>query len=114
MVGTRVVADAEHQVAVVKILQFDGAFTDANRLRQPDAGRLMTHIRAVGEVVGAIFAGKELPEKRRFVGGTTGGVKLHAIWIVIALQQRANLLKRGLPLNRLIGVALSVIFHRVG
>ena len=38
----------------------DGSLADANRLRQANACGLVAHVRAVGEVVGAEFAGEKL------------------------------------------------------
>ncbi len=67
MVRAGIVADAEHQIGVIKIFQLHRAFADADRFRQADAGRLVAHVGTVGEVIGAIFAGKQLPQKRGFI-----------------------------------------------
>ena len=62
-----IVPHAKISVAMVEILQRHRALADADRLRQADAGRLVAHVRAVGEVVGAEFAHEELVEERRLV-----------------------------------------------
>ena len=114
MVGAGIVADTEHQIAAIEVLQLYRALAYADRLRQADAGRFMAHIGTVGKVIGAVFACEELPEKGRFVRGAAGGVEFDAVGILIAAQQRADLVQRRLPFNGLIGVARRVIFHRVG
>ena len=38
----------------------------------------MTHVGAIGEVVSAILAGKQLEQPRRFVGGSARGVEFNS------------------------------------
>ena len=66
---------SDDQLGVVDVLDADAGLADADRLRQGDAGRLVAHVRAVGQVVGAERPGEELVGERRLVGGPTGGVE---------------------------------------
>ena len=46
VVGARIMADGDHQLGLVKIVEGDGAFTNADRLWQAHAGGFMTHVGA--------------------------------------------------------------------
>ena len=72
----------------------------------------MTHIRAVGEVIGAVFACKQLEKIRRFIRGSPGGIELDLVRFKLA-QHLADTLKRLVPLNRLERVACPVIAQRM-
>ena len=63
---------ASHRVEVFKRHR---AFAEAERLFHSRAARLVTHVRAVRQIVRAELAHKELIKKRRFVAGAAGGVK---------------------------------------
>jgi hypothetical protein len=67
VISPGIMADAEQRVAMIEILQRHGSLADANRLRKADACRLVTHVRAIGKVVGSVFPRKQLIEKRRLV-----------------------------------------------
>ncbi len=103
--------DTDHQIAMVKIIQLYRAFADANRFGQADAGWLVAHIGTVGEVIGAKFAGKQLPQKGGLVGSTSRGIKFHAVGIVITAQPLTNFIEGGLPLDGLIGIRYRIVFH---
>ena len=108
MVGAGVVADGDHQLGLIEVVQRDCAFPDANRTRQTDAGGLVTHIRAVGEVIGAVFAGEELEKIRRFVRGASGGIELDLVRFE-PVQYFADALKRLFPVDGPEGIACPVI-----
>ena len=108
MVGAGVVADGDHQLGLIEVVQRDGAFPDANRTRQTDAGGLVAHIRAVGEVVGAVFASEQLEQIRRFVRGASGGIELDLVRFEPA-QYFADALKRLVPVDGPEGIACPVI-----
>ena len=114
MVGAGIVAHRDDQVAMVEILQRDRALADADRLRQPDAGRLVAHVGAVGEVVGAVFAGEDVEQERRLVRGPAGGVELRHVGVGQAAQHFADPGEGGVPFERPVGVARRVIGHRMG
>ncbi len=48
------------RVRVFEVLQEDGALPDPDALRKSDARRLVTHIRAIGKIVGPELANEEL------------------------------------------------------
>ena len=60
MVRAGVLADDEDQVGFVDIVQRHGALADADGLVQRGTARLVAHVRAVGQVVGAVGAGEQL------------------------------------------------------
>ncbi len=78
-VGARVLPEDEDTVRLVEIIQQDGALANAERKRQTDACRLVTHIRAIRKVVGAVLPREELVEEGRFVRGAAGRVKLRHV-----------------------------------
>ena len=86
MVGSGIVADRDNQLGLIKVIEGDRPFTDADGLRQANAGRLVAHIGAVRKVVGAVFAGKQLEQEGHFVRGAPGGIKLD----FIRLQRTEN------------------------
>ena len=61
--------------ACSKSLELDRAFADADRRAQRRAARLVAHVRAVGQIVGAELADEKLVEKRRFVAGAARRVE---------------------------------------
>ena len=75
MVGAGVLADDHEQVGLVDVLERDAALADADRLSQRRAARLVAHVRAVRQVVGAVGADERLVEERRLVAGAAGGVE---------------------------------------
>ena len=60
---------------MLEVVERDRALADADRLREPDAARLVAHVRAVGEVVGAEAPHEELVEEGRLVAGAARGVE---------------------------------------
>ena len=112
VVGARVVADGNQQIAFGQIFQRDGGLAHADSGRQADAGGLVAHIGAVGIIIVAVFAAEQLIQKRRFVGSAPRSVEFHALGI-IALQQRAHFGKCGVPVDGLIGITLGIVFHRM-
>jgi hypothetical protein len=75
VVGTWVVADDEDRVAALEVVELDGPLADPDRLGQRQAARLVTHVRAIGEVVRAVLSGEELEEERRLVARLAGRVE---------------------------------------
>ncbi len=113
MIGAGVVPDAEDRVGVIEIFERHRSLADADRVRQPDAGCLVAHVRTVGEIVGAEFAREELIEKRGFVGGPAGSVELRHVRIGKRAQRRADLLERIVPGDGLERVCRVIVDHRV-
>ncbi len=81
MVGAGIVAHAENEVGVVEVFERHRAFADADGIRQADARRLVAHVGAVGEIVGAELAHEHLIHERRFVRCAARGVELRHVRI---------------------------------
>ena len=75
VVGARVLPGDDDQVGLVEVLQGDAALADADGLGQRGARRLVAHVGAVRQVVGAELAGEELVEERGLVAGAARGVE---------------------------------------
>lgn len=67
MIGSRVVTDADDKVTFVEINQLHSSLANSDRLGKPDRRRLVTHVRAIGKIVRAKGANKQLVEERGFV-----------------------------------------------
>jgi hypothetical protein len=59
-VGSGILADHENRVRRIEVFEQHGALSDPDAHRQPDACRLMAHVRAIGEIVGAEAADEDL------------------------------------------------------
>src|SRR5882762_10517346 len=113
MIGPGIMAYTKERVAMIEILQGDRSLTNTDRLRQPDARRLVTHVRAVGKVVGSILASKQLIEKSRLIGCPAGGVEFRHIGVRQLTECGADLRERLVPRNRQIPVCDLVVDHRM-
>ena len=108
VVGARIMADGDHQLGLVKIVEGDGAFANPDRLRQAHAGGFVAHVGAVGEVVGAILAGVQLEQPRCLIGRPARGIELD----LIRLQAAKDLADAGeglLPRHRTQSIAGAVV-----
>ena len=56
MIAARVLADHEDQIRLLKIFEAHRAFPDTDRVAKPCATALVTHVRAIRQVVGAELA----------------------------------------------------------
>ena len=74
----------------------------------------MAHVGAVGEVVGAIEATKQLIEVGGFVAGAPRGVELHLVGAGQALEFVGNESKRLIPANRLVVIGGRVVAQGLG
>src|SRR5437588_12669845 len=101
-------ADAKQRVAVIEILQGHRSLADTDRLGQADARRLVTHVRAIGKVVGSVFPRKQLIEKSRLIGGPAGCVELRHIGMRQRSEGGANLCERLVPRNWEISIGGSI------
>ena len=73
----------------------------------------MTHVGAVGKIIGSVLTGKKLEQPGRFVGGAAGGIKLHLVWFK-PTQNLADAFEGILPLNGAEGVTCPVIAQGMG
>ncbi|MCY1222309.1 hypothetical protein D9M72_343990 [compost metagenome] len=112
VVRAGVMADRDDQFALVEIFQRHRALADADRARQAHAGGLVAHVRAVREIVGAVFAREQLVQVGGLVRSPAGGVELHLLRPQAA-QDLADTRERGFPLHRPEGVGGPVIDQRM-
>ena len=75
VVRARVLTEHEDRVAELEVGERDRALAFADRLAQPRAARLVTHVRAVGQVVRAELAREQLAQERGLVARAPGGVE---------------------------------------
>ena len=79
VIDARIVPDGDNQLRAVEVVQRDGAFANANGLRQANVGRFMAHVGTVGEVIAAELPRKQLEQIGRLIGRPAGGVKLYLL-----------------------------------
>src|SRR4029453_4125801 len=75
MIGPRILTVQDQQLGVVDIVQGNAGLTDPDGLGQRVAGRLVAHVGAVRQIVGAVCPYKQLIQKRRLIWGGSGGEK---------------------------------------
>ena len=80
MIRSRVLAEDENAVALLKVIQRHASLADADGFVERRAARFVAHVRAVRQVVCAELPGEELIEKRRFIARASTGVKRRRIW----------------------------------
>ena len=114
VVGAGVLADAEDGVRFEEIIEGDGALADADGLLHRKAAGLVTHVRAVRQVVGTVAAGEKLIDKSGFVAGAAGGVKHGLVRRGQGFQLRGDDFKRAAPRNRLVVGGSRAKQHRRG
>ena len=103
VVGAGVLADHEDQVGGVEVLEQHRALADADRLGERRAARLVAHVRAVGQVVGAEAAHEQLVEERRLVAGAARGVERRLVRASAARAARSAIEREGVvPVDRLV------------
>jgi hypothetical protein len=114
VVGAGVLAEHENRVRVLEVFKRHGAFADTNALRQGNAAGLVTHVRAVREIIGAVGAHEQLIHERSFVAGTTRGVELGHVRVRQGVQVLGDQRERGIPGDRLVAVGFGVVSHWLG
>ncbi len=113
MVGARIVPHRKDGVGVVVVFERHRRLARTDDLGQADAGRLVAHVGAVGEVVGAVGAHEELKQKGGFVRTAAGGVELGHIRVGQGVQVPGDRFERLVPADGAIGVAFAVIHQWV-
>lgn len=114
VVGTRILAIDKHRIGLVEVIQHHSPLADADRLDQRYPARLMAHVGAVGEVVGAKQAAKQLIEVGGLVAGTPRGVELHLVRTIQTLEGIGNQGEGIVPAYRLVVIGCRVVAHRLG
>jgi hypothetical protein len=75
VVGAGVLADDDQELGVVDVVEGDRTLADPDRAAQRGAGRLVAHVGAVGQVIGAVGPREELVKEGGLVGGAAGRVE---------------------------------------
>ena len=98
---------------MIEVFERHGAFADPDGIRQADARRLVTHVGAVGEIVGTELAHEHLIHERRFVRCAARGVKLRHVRVGQLAQLAADARERVLPRDGNEVVARRVVDYRM-
>src|ERR1700722_15805929 len=112
-VRTGILPDHKDCVRFVEILQQNGALADADALRQAHAGRLVTHVRAIGKVICAEAPHEDLVEKRRFVRSAARRIEVRPVGALQRPKMRADHCESVVPAGRLIVICRAVVAHRL-
>ena len=86
MVGAGILPGDDDQVSLGDVLDGDRALADPDRLDQRCARGFVTHVGAVGQVVGAEAADHQLVQERRLVAGASRGVEHRLVGAVQCAQ----------------------------
>ncbi len=102
------------QLGLVDVLEADRALADADGVHERGAGRLVAHVGAVGQVVGAEGAHEELVDERRLVGGLARGVERGLVGVVEAPQVPGDRGVGVVPRDRRVVGRARAQHHRLG
>ena len=75
VIRARVLTGYNYQFGVINIAETDACLADTDRLGESDARRLVAHVGAIGQIVGAESPDEQLIEEGSLVGGAPGGVE---------------------------------------
>jgi hypothetical protein len=114
VIAAGVLADHEDQVGLLEVGEAHRALADADHLAEPGAARLVTQVRAVGQVVGAVLAHEELVEERGLVARAARGVEDGFVRRAERAQRFADALEREVPRDRHEAVRPGSADHRLG
>jgi hypothetical protein len=112
-VDADILAEEEHAIGLVEVLDLHCAYRNANRFRQSNRSALVAHIRAVGQIVGPVHAREQLVHVGGFERGTPRGVE-HHLFRIEASQGASDLCQGFIPRDWPVFVARSVVAHRLG
>ncbi len=113
VVGAGVLAGDHDALGVVDVAQADAALADADRLRQRRAARLVAHVGAVGQVVGAVGADEQLVEERGLVGGPARRVEDRLVGAGERVEMVADQPQRLFPADLLVVRPAGSLDHGV-
>ncbi|MNC07285.1 hypothetical protein D3C75_548280 [compost metagenome] len=114
VVGARVLAKDEDGLGGVEVIEHHSALAHPDGLDEPNAARLVAHVGAVREVVGAIETAEQLIEVGGLVAGTARGVELHLVGAGQALELVGDEGKGLLPAYRLVMIRGRVVTQGLG
>ena len=108
-----ILADHDNAVCQFEIGEGHGALAGAEGLEHAHATRLVTHVRAVREIVGAELSHEQLIEKGGFVAGATRRVEHRLIGRRQRVQLAPDEIERGVPTDREVMGAPFRQIHRL-
>ena len=114
VVGAGVLAGDDDEVGVVEVVEQHAALADAEGFGEGGAGRLVAHVGAVGQVVGAEVAGEELEEEGGFVAGAARGVEDGLVGGVEGAQFVGDDLEGAFPGHGFVVLGAFGEVHRLG
>ena len=109
MIGARVLAHHKNEIGVIEIFQSHRPLADAERLREAHATGLVTHIRAIREIIGPQRAPEKLIEKGSFIAGATRSIEYSLVRVLQRFEGRANLAESFFPDNRYVAIARRIV-----
>jgi hypothetical protein len=65
----RILADDEDRLGFLEVPQGNGTLADSDRFRERESARLVTHVRAIRQVIGAELSDEKLIDEGGFVAG---------------------------------------------
>ena len=111
VVGAGVLAKDEDGIRLLEIIERDCALAHTHALAHAGATGLVAHIGAVGEVVGAVLAHKQLVQKGGLVAGPARGVEDSLVRVGQRIQMPGHQRKGVVPGNGQVFVSGRVIDH---
>lgn len=101
-------------VGPLEVFEGDRPLADADRLGQPHARRLVTHVGTVGEVVGTKGTRNRLVEEGSLIGRPARAVELGFVSAIQRSQYRARAAESFVPADRHEPVRDRIVPHRLG
>ncbi|MCY1332080.1 hypothetical protein D9M69_177660 [compost metagenome] len=98
---------------MLEVIEHHRGLAHAHRQRQAAAGGFVAHVRAVGEVVGAVGAHEQLVQERGLVAGAARGVERGLVRVRQRIQVAADHGKGLVPGDRAVLVGLRIVDHGV-
>ena len=95
-----ILADHDNAICQFEIGEGHGALAGAEGLEHAHATRLVTHVRAIREIVGAELSHEQLIQKGGFVAGATRRVEHRLIGRRQRVQLAPDEIERGIPADR--------------
>ena len=103
----------KNRIGVIEVLQFHAALTDADHFVQRHAARLMAHVRAIRQIVGAELPHEKLIQEGRFVARPATRIKRRGVWCGQRIQFSGDELKRIVPRDWLVVCSVFAFHHRM-
>lgn len=113
MIRTRVLPGDHDQMGPVQVLGPYRTFANSDDLAQCDGSRLMAHVGAIGQIVGAEGSHEQLEDKGGFVRDLSGRVEDGFVGVVEGLEVMRDQGEGVVPADRLVMGGAGPKHHRV-